>query len=230
MKLLAIETSTSMLSVALYMDGRSIERGELCANGGSDRVLPWVHEVLADGGVSLRQLDGIAFGSGPGGFTGLRLACSAAQGLAYGADLPVVPIITLAALALADGSPRVLTCIDARMNEVYAAVYAVANDEVRELAAPIVTPPEQLPIPPGRDWKARGDGFTSYHDVLVNRLGDAIASIDASVPALAPSVARLAAGHLRTGKGVAARDAAPFYVREKVALTTQERLARGGSK
>lgn len=230
MKLLALETATSMLSVALYLDGNCVERAEVCANGGSDRLLPWVRDVLAEGGTSLPQLDAVAFGTGPGGFTGLRLACSVAQGLAYGAGLPVVPIGTLAALALADGAPRVLACLDARMNEVYSAAYEVMGGDVIEIAAPAVTPPELLPLPPGDRWKGKGDGFASYREALTQRLGAAVASIDAGVPALASSVARLAVLRLQRGSGVPACEAVPFYVREKVALTTQERLARGGSK
>ena len=230
MKLLALETSTHMLSVALSVDDRMIERSEFCVNGGSDRLLPWVQQVLAEAGVSLQQFDAIAFGAGPGSFTGLRMACGVAQGLAYGADLPVIPIVTLAALALAQGSGRKLACLDARMNEIYCAAYEVKGDEVEEILAPSVCPPELLPLPLGKGWQGCGDGFAVYADTLAVRLGGVLSSVDAQVPPLAPAVARLAAVQYRQGRVLPPAQAMPLYVRDKVALTTQERLARGGSK
>ena len=96
MKLLAFEASTRCLSVALWCDGALTEKSADVPNGGSERLLPWANELLADAGLDLKQLDGIAFGAGPGGFTGLRLACGVAQGLAFGLDIPVVPVGTLA--------------------------------------------------------------------------------------------------------------------------------------
>lgn len=229
-KLLALETSTHMLSVALSLDDGLIERSEICINGGSDRLLPWVQEILAEAGLSLQQLDAIAFGAGPGSFTGLRMACGVAQGLAYGADLPVIPVITLAALALSRGPGRMLACLDARMNEVYCAAYEVHGDAVAEILAPSVVPPEWLPLPPGNGWQGCGDGFDKHSDTLNLRLGAALSSVDPQIPALAPAVARLAARLWREGRAVSAAEAVPFYVRDKIALTTQERLARGGNK
>jgi tRNA threonylcarbamoyladenosine biosynthesis protein TsaB len=236
--LLALETSTHQLSVALLMDNRLIERSEICINGGSDRLLPWVQQLLAEAGISLQQLDVIAFGVGPGSFTGLRMACGVAQGLAYGADLPVIPVVTLAALALSavpSGHGRVLVCLDARMNEVYSAAYEVQGAEaeeieVNEIVAPSVCPPELLSVPSGKGWQGCGDGFAKYADTLALRLGDAIAAVNPQIPPLAPAVARLAARQFRQGNMLSAAEAVPFYVRDKVALTTQERLARGGNK
>lgn len=221
------------------MDNRLIERSEICINGGSDRLLPWVQQLLIEAGISLQQLDAIAFGAGPGSFTGLRMACGVAQGLAYGADLPVIPVVTLAALALSavpsGHHDRVLVCLDARMNEVYSAAYEVQSDkaeevEAKEIVAPSVCPPELLSVPPGKGWKCCGDGFAKYADTLALRLGDAIASVNPQIPPLAPAVARLAACQFRQGNMLSAAEAVPFYVRDKVALTTQERLARGGNK
>ena len=147
MRLLGIETATRRLSVALWQDGELIERSEDLANGGSERLLPWVHELLAEGQLELAQLDGIAFGAGPGSFTGLRLACGVAQGLAWGLDLPVLPVSTLEALALASGKREVWTCLDARMNEVYSAAYRVEGDIPNELMAPVCLPPAVGPAP-----------------------------------------------------------------------------------
>ncbi|MDO8347867.1 MAG: tRNA (adenosine(37)-N6)-threonylcarbamoyltransferase complex dimerization subunit type 1 TsaB [Rugosibacter sp.] len=233
MRLLAFETATRRLSVALWQDGALIERSALLPNGGSDVLLPWMHELLAEAGVALRQIDGIAFGAGPGGFTGLRLACGVTQGLAFGLEIPVLPVSTLAALALAAGDGPIWTVLDARMNEVYGAAYAVAGEGVHELmppqcAAPAVLPAPALCVPPGTflGGRAVGDGFAVYGEVLLPRTSGIV-----HIPELYPTaaaVARLAAPLLARGEGVDAAAAQPVYVRDKVALTTAERLARGG--
>jgi tRNA threonylcarbamoyladenosine biosynthesis protein TsaB len=229
MRLLALETATRRLSVALWQDGELIERAEDCANGGSERLLPWVHELLAEAGIALAQIDGIAFGAGPGGFTGLRLACGVAQGLAWGLELPVAPVSTLEALALAAGDGDSWACLDARMNEVYGAAYAVAGDTVRELMPPVCLPPAVLPAPTFAGGRGVGDGFASYGDVLRARKPD-LREVRADAYPTAAAVARLAAPVFARGAGLAAAQAQPIYVRDKVALTTAERMARGGVK
>jgi tRNA threonylcarbamoyladenosine biosynthesis protein TsaB len=221
MLLLALETATHRLSVALWLDGRIIERAAELPNGSSEWLLPNVHALLAEAGSSLKSLDGIAFGAGPGSFTGLRLAAGCAQGMAYGLDLPVLGIGTLEALALASGEARAYTCIDARMNEVYVAAY----ENGVEVMAPIVCPPEQASLPPGEGWTGCGDGFASY----AGRLPQFVRTRPELRPT-ADAVVRLAARRFARGEGVAASEAMPLYVRDKVALTTAERLARGGSK
>ena len=200
-------------------------------NGGSERLLPWANELLAEAGLGLKQLDGIAFGAGPGGFTGLRLACGVAQGLAFGLDLPVVPVGTLAALALAAGDGCNLACLDARMNEIYLAAYRVAGESVEEVMAPKVGAGEAAPLPDGAGWRGVGDGFAIAHGAtLRQRMGDRLVGVDTNAFPTAAAVARLAAPVLAAGSGVDAALAAPLYVRDKVALTTAERLARGGSR
>lgn len=231
MKLLAFEAATSRLSVALYRDGTIAEKSADVPNGGSERLLPWANELLAESGLTLKQLDGLAFGAGPGGFTGLRLACGVTQGLACGLDLPVVPVGTLAALALASGAGRVLACLDARMNEVYVAAYQVTGESVQEIMAPQVGAGETALLPDGEGWHGAGDGFATAHgDALRQRMGARLMTADAHVFPTASAVARLAAPVLARGGGVDAALALPLYVRDKVALTTAERLARGGSK
>lgn len=231
MNLLAFEAATSRLSVALYRDGAIAEKTADVPNGGSERLLPWANELLAEAGLTLRQLDGIAFGAGPGGFTGLRLACGVTQGLAFGLDLPVVPVGTLAALALASGEGKVLACLDARMNEIYVAAYRVKGDSVEEIMGPKVGAGETAPLPAGEGWRGVGDGFATVHgDVLRRRMDERLSAVDESVAPTASAVARLAAPVLASGGGVTAAQALPLYVRDKVALTTAERLARGGSK
>jgi tRNA threonylcarbamoyladenosine biosynthesis protein TsaB len=221
MHLLALETATHRLSVALWLDGRVVERAAELPNGSSEWLLPNVQALLAEAGVTLKMLDGIAFGAGPGSFTGLRLAAGCAQGLAYGLDLPVLGIGTLEALALAAGENKVFACLDARMNEVYVAAYEGGV----EVIAPVVCPPAQVPLPAGEGWIGCGDGFASY--------GNLLPRFDRVRPELRPTadaVARLAAPRFARGEGVSAGEAVQLYIRDKVALTTAERLARGGTK
>lgn len=229
MRLLAFETATRRLSVALWQDGEVIERSEELPNGGSEHLLPWVHELLVEAGATLAQIDGIAFGAGPGGFTGLRLACGVAQGLAYGLDLPVVPVSTLEALALASGERDVWACLDARMNEVYGAAYRVEGDAVSQLMTPACMPPAVVPAPTFVGGWGVGDGFGSYPQLLLARKPD-LEGMRADVFPTAAALLRLAAPAFARGAGVAAALAQPVYVRNKVALTTAERIARGGAK
>lgn len=229
MRLLAIETATRRLSVALWQDGEMMERAEELPNGGSERLLPWVHELLREAGLVPVQLDGIAFGAGPGGFTGLRLACGAAQGLACGLDLPVVPVSTLEALALASGQGDVWACLDARMNEVYCATYRVDGDRVTQLMTPVCVPPAAAPAPTFSGGCGVGDGFGAYGALLMARKPD-LQGVRADAFPTASAVLRLAAPRFARGDAVAAALAQPIYVRDKVALTTAERLARGGAK
>ncbi len=232
MRLLAFETATRRLSVALWQDGTLIERSEDLPNSGSDRLLPWVNELLAEAGISLVQLDGIAFGAGPGGFTGLRLACGVTQGLAFGLDIPVIAVSTLQALALGSfehhSERQVWVCLDARMNEVYCAAYAVSDEaQVDELMAPMCVPPAVAPAPTFSGGAGVGDGFANYGELLCARKPDLV-TVCADVYPTAAAVARLAAPRLIRGEGLCAAAAQPVYVRDKVALTTAERFARGG--
>ena len=229
MRLLAFETATRHLSVALWQDGEMLERSENLPNSGGERLLPWVHELLAEGGYALNQIDGIAFGAGPGGFTGLRLACGVTQGLAFGLGIPVVPVSSLEAMALSSGEQFVWAVLDARMNEVYCAAYAVQGDAVREVMKPVCSPFSVLPAPTGEQYVGVGDGFASYGQALQRRKPDLLRSMPEVFPKAA-AVARLAAPVFAREGGIAAADAQPIYVRDKVAMTTIERLAQGGNK
>jgi tRNA threonylcarbamoyladenosine biosynthesis protein TsaB len=229
MRLLAFETATRRLSVALWQDGELIERAEEVPNGGSERLLPWVHELLAEAELALAQIDGIAFGAGPGGFTGLRLACGVAQGLAWGLDLPVMPVSTLEALALASGKREVWACLDARMNEVYSAAYLIDGDVPRQVMAPACLPPAVSPAPTFSGAWCVGDGFAVYGDLLLAGKSS-LAGVCPDVFPTAAAVLRLAAPAFAAGRAVAPEQAQPVYVRDKVALTTSERIARGGAK
>ena len=232
MHLLAFETATRRVSVALWREGEVLERFADMPNNGSEVLLPWAQALLAEAGITLSQIDAIAFGAGPGGFTGLRLACGVTQGLAFGLDRPVVPVSTLAALALGAGDGVVWTLLDARMNEVYGALYRVAGESVTELSAPICAAPQQLAVPSAptfalNEFIGAGDGFAAYADALQN-VASGLATIRPELMPSAAAVARLAAPLALRGEVVNAAEAQPIYVRDKVAFTTAERLARGG--
>lgn len=227
-RILAIETSTDAGSVALFGTRLSAESRSQPGQPHSAWVLPAVSRLLAEAGLRLDDLDAVAFGTGPGSFTGLRLACGIAQGLALGADLPVVGVCSLETLALASGAARVWVGVDARMREMYYAAYAVSGDEVSTLIAPACAAPELVPIPEGKDWCGAGSALSAYAEILLPRLAPRCSALEPNVVASAAVLARIAAVRLARGEAVDPALAAPLYVRDKVALTTVERLARGG--
>jgi tRNA threonylcarbamoyladenosine biosynthesis protein TsaB len=224
MKLLAIETSTEACSAALLIDGALAVRHEEMARGHAERILPMIDELLAAAGLALGRLDAIAFGRGPGGFTGLRLAASLVQGLAFGAGLPVVPVSTLRAVAqraleLDPGADAVLVCNDARMHELYWAGFLRDADGLATAASPErVGPAATVELPPalaGRALAGAGRGF-----VVSPELAPRLALPRGCHPALLPSaaaVARLAVPDWLAGRWVAAEAALPVYVRDDVA-------------
>lgn len=230
MKLLALESSTDLFTAALFLDGRTVEREGARGVSHSEIALPLVRDLLDGQGVALADLDVIAFGAGPGAFTGLRLACSVAQGLAVGAGLPVIGIGSLEALALGEGDGLIYACTDARMHEAYCAAFRVRGEEVETVVAPVVAVPEGAPLPPGQGWRGCGSGFAAYGDRLRLRLGGCLGAIHEQARPRAGAVARLAALRFALGQADDAALAAPRYVRDKIALTTQERLAAGGLK
>ena len=224
MRLLAIETSTEYCSCALVLDG---EVRESCVKAGhthSEQLLPMVTRLMTDAGLRYAQLDAIAFGAGPGSFTGLRIACGAAQGLAFAHALPVVPVSTLEALASATAAPRVLACLDARMGELYLAAYERdgVDSDWKVVYPPSLVRTDVLPAL-GGTWLGVGSGFAAHAAAMA-----AAYSFVAVEPGLFPragAIARLAVGKLEHGEGVAADLAAPFYLRDKVALDTGEQAA-----
>lgn len=231
MNILAIECATEVLSVALYASGKVMERVESAGRRHGDRLLPLIDAVLDDAGCSKLELNAVAFGSGPGAFTGVRMAVAAAQGIAYGLDLPAIPISTLAALAQ-EGYSRgaaapILALLDARMGEVYAGYYGIDADGLAvELAPPRLCDPNALLLPGDDVWCALGPGLQVYRPALKAALGYRLDALDRSVYPQAAAVARLAAAALRRGQGVPAAQALPQYLRDKVALTEAERAQR----
>jgi tRNA threonylcarbamoyladenosine biosynthesis protein TsaB len=219
MRLLAFEAATRRVSVALWIDGRVEEAVLDSMNGGSEWLLPAAKRLLADAGCSLADVDALACGRGPGAFTGLRLAAGCVQGLAFGLDRPAIGVCSLEALAAGSGESRVYACLDARMGEVYVAAY----DGGVETIAPTVAPPAQVPVPAGGEWVGCGDGFA----VMTSPVPGVVRVRQDLLPSAA-FVARLAAARFADGERAKAADLLPLYVRDKVALTTAERLARGG--
>lgn len=219
MKLLALDTATEACSAALLEDGTTRERYEVIGRGHADRLLPMADALLREAGVDVRGLDAIAFGRGPGGFTGLRIAAAVAQGLAAGAGLPVLPVSDLAALALAgaraSGSRRILACMDARMGQVYWAAYEVTGDETAARSPESLSAPASVALPSGGPWFGAGHGFAAWPQ-LASWLGGALAGVDATLLPRAGDIARLAARDLKSGLALPAARAQPLYLRDDV--------------
>lgn len=228
MKILAIETSCEQGSVALLVDGAILSRRIDGAANHSESVLRDIAALLSEAGMHASQLDAVAFGAGPGAFTGLRLACGVAQGLAIGAGLGVAVVGSLDALALQVPAPRVFVATDARMGEVYHATYVRDEQDVPRLSgAPRCDAPENIELPEGR-WTAVGSAFAVWPDALRHRLALTLDGCHDDLVARADEVAMLATHMAAGGLLRPPEQAAPLYVRDKVALTTAERLARGG--
>jgi tRNA threonylcarbamoyladenosine biosynthesis protein TsaB len=223
MKLLALDTSTENCSVALWLDGEVISRQELAGQRHSDLVLPMLEELLDEAGITLGALNGIAFGEGPGSFTGLRIGCGVAQGLALGAGLPVAGISTLLALAAASGAERVIACLDARIGEIYHAAYEKQDGAWQTVSAPSLGLAQDAPPLAGSGWVGVGSGFAAYAEALQQRYAGQLAAVDGGAYPQAAAMVRLAVPLFEQGLGHDAALAAPLYIRNKVALKTSER-------
>ncbi|HEY5682077.1 MAG TPA: tRNA (adenosine(37)-N6)-threonylcarbamoyltransferase complex dimerization subunit type 1 TsaB [Sulfuricaulis sp.] len=218
---MALDTSTEACSAAIWTDTAVLERFELGSQH-SDRILSMVDELLAETGFALSRMDAIAFGRGPGSFTGLRIGAGVAQGLAFGADIPVTPISSLAALAQGVEAPRVLAAFDARMKQVYSGAYVRnAQGLVALIGREEVTAPDEVTLPEGKDWIGAGSGWDRYHGALMARLGLHIVTWHAQVYPRARDVGRLGASAFQAHEAVAAELALPVYLRDEVAVTKQ---------
>ena len=220
MRVLAIDTSTEACSVALLHGGDMTSRFELTERSHADLVLPMVDALLAEAGVSLGNLDGLAFGRGPGAFTGLRIASGVVQGLALGAGLRVAPVSSLAAVAEqvpAASGAIVLACNDARMGEVYWAVFRKEGDGVvTPLCAESVSTPGQVAAGWPGIGHAAGNALLRF-PVLAQHLAAAKVVLHPGVYPRAEAIARLGARLLAEGRGVDPQDALPVYIRDDVA-------------
>lgn len=223
MKILALDTSTEYLSLALWLDGKIFMRDLLAGQTHSQRILPLLGELLNEAKVTIDDLDGIAFGAGPGSFTGLRIGCGVAQGLAFGANLPVAGVSTLLALAQANGSEKVMACLDARMGEVYHAAYAKNGAAWDEISPPGLYKPEAVPHIAGDGWVGVGSGWETYAQQLETCYRSQITQVFPDAYPQAVAIAELAKPLFEAGLGQAAAEAAPLYIRNKVAFKTSER-------
>ena len=186
-----------------------------------------ITRLLADAGIEPALLDAIAFGAGPGSFTGLRIACGFAQGMAFAHGQPLIPVATLEALAEDHGGARVLACIDARMGELYLAAYERESSAWHAILPPALVKPSELPALSGQ-WSGVGSGFVAHAQALAGQY-DLVDQNQHAFPR-ARAIARLGAAAYAGGRAVAAEHAAPLYLRDKVALDVVEQAAARAAK
>ena len=220
MKLLALDTATEACSAALYIDGQIEQRFQLAPREHTQLILTMAQELLQQADVSVQQLDALAFGRGPGSFTGVRIATGVVQGMAYAAELPVLPISTLAAMAWSvyreQGHPRVISAIDARMGQVYIAAYEMNQHGVQPLQAEQVIDPADYVAPDG-DWVGVGTGWGDCGEPLVVQLGTRLKQRDGEALPRADAMVQLAVEDFKRGLAVPAAQAVPVYLRDNVA-------------
>jgi len=230
--LLAFDTATELLSVALTASGRVHSHEAAGGALASATLIPAILRMLDEAGVALHDVDAIVFGRGPGAFTGLRTACSVAQGLAFGAAKPVLPVDTLLALAedarRSTAPQRLWALLDARMNEIYAAQYAFDGSRWEVLDAPMLTTPEVL----NERWRLEPPSFVAGNAIAAfgERLVTGAAALAPDAQPRASALLALAPALIERGSLVDAALALPLYVREKVAQTTAEREAARAAK
>ena len=228
MQFLAFDTSTEFLSIALQANGKTYSHFQNAGQAASQLILPQIQVLLESAKVKLNELDGIAFGAGPGAFTGVRVACGVAQGLGFGANVPVVGVNTLHAVAQgcfiqSNGAERVIVCTDARMGEVYFAALEKHDDTWVEISATQVCKPEASPLIEVGDWVGAGSGWAVYDDVLSARY-----QVTEKLPTITPTaeaILQLAMPIFAAKQAQPASEARPIYIRNRVALTSSERAA-----
>ena len=220
-RILAIETSSAACSAALSVDGEIEERYVLAPRQHAALILPMIESLMVESASGVEELDAIAFGRGPGSFTGVRIAASVVQGIAFAAGLPVIPVSTLAVLALAgmreSSASRAMVALDARKQEVYWACFERSGDDVLLLIDECVCPASAAPSPGAGDWVAVGSGWGVYADVLMHRFGEQVVRVLPDLEPRAAVVARLALGEYRRGHLLPAEQAVPVYLRDNVA-------------
>jgi tRNA threonylcarbamoyladenosine biosynthesis protein TsaB len=222
MKLLALDTSTQACSAALYINGETAERYQIAPQQHNQLILPMIESLLAEANLRLKDMDGLAFGRGPGSFTGVRIAAGVAQGLAFGAELKVAPVSTLAAMAqeafAETQEGHAFPCIDARMGEVYWGVYQRGQGGFAELVgAEAVADANTVAFPEQARGPGIGSGFGTYEAMLRERLGGRVTGILTDRFPRAAWIARLGVDMFEQGNCVAAEKAQPVYLRDKVA-------------
>ena len=220
--ILALETSSEMCSVSLRARESTTSREEQAGQKHSELLLPMIHDLLDAAHLRVADLDAIAFGAGPGSFTGLRIGCGVVQGLGFAAGCPAVPVGSLEALAEAADGQRVVVCTDARMGQIYHGAYEKKDQMWHAILPPSLCEPEKLPELPGNGWLGCGSGFERYQKSLVAQYRVQLVDVKMGVIARARDIISLGAKYLAAGHGVSSTEAVPVYVRDKVALTMEE--------
>ena len=218
MKILAIDTATEACSAALHIDGETTSRYEFAPQKHAELILAMVDELLSEAGLAINNLDALSFGRGPGSFTGVRIAGGVVQGLAFAADLPVVPVSTLAALAQGeiDKSTHIFSAIDARMGEIYWCLFKVSKNQVVPITDESINMPEQIRITTGDKWFGAGSGWSSYADILKKNFSGNLSGYDGDVYPDAANIIPLAIPLYDSGQALQAEDVLPVYLRNKV--------------
>lgn len=223
MKILAFDTSTEYCSVALYLDGYILKKETHAGFRHSELLMPIIQETLQEAKLALSDIDGLAFGAGPGSFTGLRIACGVAQGLAFAANLPVIGVSTLKAIAQQNAHNHIIAAIDARMGEIYHAAYIRQNNDWHPVNEPMLCHPQHAPALSGSEWIGCGSGFDLYNRELSERYADNLIKINYGCRPHAQEIAQLAATRSINEFHTDPAQAAPVYIRNKVALKESER-------
>ena len=228
MRVLAIETATEACSAALWEDAVVCTRYKVAPRQHAELILPMIEALLAEAGWSRSSLQAVAFGRGPGSFTGVRLAASVTQGIAFGLDLAVARVSTLQAMARRawreHAAEQVLAAIDARMREVYWGAYLVdPQGGVTPQSEERVIAPADVPLPQSGTWMGVGTGWASYRELLCERAETLLSGIDGTLLPSAEDIAELGGEQLRRGEGVAPEQAIPVYLRDNVAVKPGKR-------
>lgn len=226
MNILALDTCTEMCSAAVQKNGDLFEQTTLTQRGHSDIVLGMIEAVLEQAGISLKQVDLLAFGRGPGSFTGVRIGVGVAQGIAFARQLPVVPVSTLAAVAQRaideHGATRVAVALDARMGEIYAAHFRAENGLAVACDQERVCAPEDFKPFDSSNWFAAGSGWQEYGEALQTIFNGQLEGKDTALLPTAAAMAKLARDLAVKGNTIAADQAVPVYLRDNVAKKKDE--------
>ena len=222
LKLLALETSTTACSAALSVNGDVLERYVIAPREHATLILPMIESLLVEADLTVQQLDAVAFGRGPGSFTGVRIGAGVVQGIAFAADLPVVPVSTLAALALGamgeTGERQVMAALDARRSEVYWGCYVLDTHGVPELlGAECVCKPAAVPLPAAGGWIGAGSGWDAYGEIMMPVAGKQILRLLPDIEPRAAAVARLGVDGFCKRQTLPPDAAVPVYLRDSVA-------------
>jgi tRNA threonylcarbamoyladenosine biosynthesis protein TsaB len=223
MKILAFDASTEFLSLALRADENVYTHDQHAGQTASQLILPQIQILLDAAKLKLADLDGIAFGAGPGSFTGVRIACGVAQGLGFGVNVSVVGVNALMALAQVSKANRVIAASDARMGEVYHAAYEKIGNDWTEVHAAGVYKPNEVPQVEGADWVGVGTAWRAYDEILSQRYQHNVVRKLPDMTPMAEAIMALATPILEAGLARPASEAKPIYIRNRVALTSKER-------